>query len=98
VSEITPLADAALAAEAQAAATRPLAFAELAVQRQGKLPHDHPPHPSDTISLGSRGRELIAKLRPAIVRAGTFWDHRIRTIAIGPRRLSVDPSGSYRLE
>jgi len=27
-----------------------------------------------------------------------FWDHALRTVSIGSRSLSVDPSGSYRVE
>ena len=100
MSELAPVADAALASEAQmrAAALRPLAFAELAIEREGALPRDLPRRPPDAISLGARGRAILAKLRPFVAGVLTFGDHRVRTLAIGPRRLSIDASGSYRLE
>jgi len=84
--------------EIQPATAHPLAFAELAFERGNRLPRDHPPHAADAISLGSRARSVLARLRPLVVRIATFWDHRIRTCTIGARRLSVDAAGSYRLE
>jgi hypothetical protein len=98
LKEIGPVGDAALAAEAQGAAFRPLAFAELAHERQHRLPRDHPRRPADAISIGARARAFVATLRPLVVRIVTFWDHRVRTCTIGVRRLTVDASGSYRLE
>ena len=62
------------------------------------LPSDHPAWMKDTLSLSQRARALIAKLKPVVVRVCTFWDHRVRSIAIGKERLCVDVSGSYRLD
>ncbi len=62
------------------------------------LPHDHPAWPSDTLSLSSRARALLAKVVPIVIRVLTFWDHRVRAVAIGSARITIDPAGSYRLE
>ncbi len=62
------------------------------------LPRDHPPWVKDALSVSQRARELIARLRPAIVRVLSFWDHRFRSAVVGGARISIDPSGSYRAE
>ncbi|MGH7708307.1 MAG: hypothetical protein ACREM8_14150 [Vulcanimicrobiaceae bacterium] len=64
-----------------------------------RLPTDHPAWSQDAIAISRRARALFAKLKPVAVRVLTFWDHHVRSIAIGSgRRLSVDASGSYRLD
>ena len=62
------------------------------------LPRDHPKWVKDAVAVSHRARALIAKLRPIAVRVLTFWDHHVRNITLGGRRLHVDTSGSYRLE
>lgn len=62
------------------------------------LPQDHPPWVKDTLRVSQRAKEIIARLRPIALRILTFWDHRIRTMSIAGRRISIDPSGSYRAE
>jgi hypothetical protein len=62
------------------------------------LPRDHPHWVRDTISISSRARALLERVRPVLVRALTFWDHAVRSVSIGAQRLSVDPSGSYRVD
>ena len=62
------------------------------------LPRDHPKWRSDSLTLSQRAREVIAQLRPVVVRVLTFWDHRLRECTIGGRRFAVDATGSYRLE
>jgi hypothetical protein len=62
------------------------------------LPRDHPHWFRDTVSISSRARTLLARLRPVVVAIVTFWDHALRTLTIGGSILSVDPSGSYRLD
>jgi hypothetical protein len=62
------------------------------------LPHDQPRWVKDAVAVSQRAREIIAKLRPAAVHVLCFWDHRIRAIAIGDRRVVVDPSGCYRVD
>jgi hypothetical protein len=62
------------------------------------LPREHPKWVKDALAISARARNVIARLRPAIVRVLTFWDHHVRSIAIAGRELSVDISGSYRLE
>ncbi len=43
-------------------------------------------------------RELLARIKPVIVRVLTFWDHRVRSAFVGGNRLTIDPSGSYRVD
>ncbi len=62
------------------------------------LPRDHPPWSKDAVTISQRARELIARLRPAIVAVLTFWDHRIRHAFVSGNRISIDPTGSYRVE
>lgn len=72
----------------------PVAEAEL---ETSLLPHDHPRWVKDAVAVSQRARDLIAKLRPIIIRVFAFWDHRIRSIMVGNRCVQVDPSGSYRI-
>ena len=62
------------------------------------LPRDHPHWVRDTLSISSRARAVLERLRPIAVRVLSFWDHALRSVSIGGRSLSVDLSGSYRLE
>src|SRR5579862_390373 len=62
------------------------------------LPNDQPRWVKDAVAVSQRARELIAKLRPAAVHVLSFWDHRIRAIVVGERRVAVDASGWYRLD
>ncbi len=62
------------------------------------LPREHPPWVKDAVSVSQRTRALLARLKPAIVRVLGFWDHAIRSITIGSRHVTIDASGSYRLE
>lgn len=64
----------------------------------GHLPNDHPHWVRDAVAISRAARELVARLRPIVVRALTIWDHAVRCIAIGGRRVGVDASGSYRIE
>ncbi len=61
------------------------------------LPRDHPAWQRDVLSVSARARQTIARLRPAVVRVLTFWDHLRRGVSIAGRTLEIDPSGSYRL-
>jgi hypothetical protein len=62
------------------------------------LPREHPKWVKDALAVSQRARHFIARLKPVVVRVLTFWDHRVRSIGIGGRELSIDMSGSYRLE
>jgi hypothetical protein len=62
-----------------------------------ELPADHPHWQRDVVSISARARAVIATIVPVVVRAFSYWDHRIRDIAFGPRALSIDPAGCYRL-
>ncbi len=60
------------------------------------LPQGHPKWIRDGVSISQRARDLVARLAPVVVRVLRFWDHRVRSIVIAGRRVSVDASGSYR--
>jgi hypothetical protein len=62
------------------------------------LPGDHPPWPRDSISLSQRARALFLTLRPVVIRVVTYWEQRVRALTIGGRTLTVDTSGSYRID
>lgn len=62
------------------------------------LPHDHPRWVKDALAVSQRAREILAKLRPIALVVLSFWDHRIRSIVVGDRRVEVDPSGCYRTD
>jgi hypothetical protein len=40
---------------------------------------------------------LLAKIKPIAIRVVAFWEHRVRSVAVAGGRVSVDASGSYRL-
>lgn len=61
------------------------------------LPRDHPAWQRDVLSISTRVRAIVAQLRPIVVRVLTFWDHAVHGVAIGSRRLEIDPSGCYRV-
>ncbi len=88
--------------EPNALAIAPLAVAQASVadidaELHGTLPRDHPAWQRDILSVSARARAVVAALRPVIVRALTFWDHVVRSVSVGARRVEVDPSGCYRL-
>lgn len=62
------------------------------------LPREHPKWVKDALAVSQRAKNLIARLKPVVIRVLTFWDHHVRGIAVAGRELSVDVSGSYRLE
>ncbi len=61
------------------------------------LPSDHPAWARDALSISQRARALLARIKPVVVRVIAFWEHRVKSISIGGRTLSVDASGSYRM-
>ena len=79
-------------------ATSPLALDELAQERGHKLPNEHPRPPKDGICVSARARDQIVAQKAPEIAPLTFWDHETRTAPIGPRRLTIDPASSYRLE
>ena len=60
--------------------------------------HDRPRWIRDAIAVSARARDIIARMRPAAVRVLSFWDHRLRAIVVGDRRVQVDASGCYRAD
>lgn len=89
-----PLDAAALTAPPATLAGAPLAHAGV---ESAVLPRDHPAWQRDVLAVSARVRAIVAGLRPVVVRVLSFWDHAVRSAAIGGRRLEVDPSGCYRL-
>ena len=62
------------------------------------LPGDHPAWVRDAVALSMRARALLATLKPVAIKVLTFWDHAVRSIVVGNRRVSVDACGSYRAD
>jgi len=62
------------------------------------LPHEHPKWVKDALAVSYRARKLLTRVRPALIRVLTFWDHQCGGVQLSRGRLSVDFSGSYRLE
>jgi len=62
------------------------------------LPADHPAWAKDVLSLSARFRAMLSRIKPAVIRVLTYWDHHVRSIVVGGRRMAVDASGCYRLE
>lgn len=86
---------------AELAALAPEALAAIAADGEieiPSLPRDLPPWARDAVALSHRTRELLARIKPVIVRVLTFWDHRVRSAFVGGNRLTIDPSGSYRVD
>ena len=67
------------------------------VDAPATLPRDHPAWQRDVLAVSARVRAIVARLRPVAIRVLTFWDHAVRSITVGRRRLDIDPSGCYRL-
>jgi hypothetical protein len=62
------------------------------------LPREHPKWVKDAAAVSQRARQLISRLKPVVLRVLTFWDHHVRGMTIGGREVTVDVSGSYRME
>lgn len=62
------------------------------------LPGEHPKWVRDALAASQRARTLLARIKPVVVRVLTFWDHHLRSTTISGRRLTIDVSGSYRVE
>lgn len=84
------------AALAQVAANPPAAILDNEIETPA-LPHDLPPWARDAVAISQRARALLARIKPAVVRVLTFWDHRARSALISGKRLTIDVSGSYRI-
>lgn len=63
-----------------------------------ELPNDHPAWLRDAVSLSQRARALVVRLKPIVMHVVGAWEHRVRTIVVAGRTVSVDASGSYRME
>ena len=78
-------------------AVSPAHVADIDTELHATLPRDHPAWQHDILSVSTRARAVVAALRPVVVRALTFWDHVVRSVSVGTRRVDVDPSGCYRI-
>ena len=83
-----------LAARPPPLAAAPVAYGDV---EPASLPRDHPAWQRDVVAVSARVRAIVAQLRPVVVRVLSFWDHAVRSVTIGGRRLEVDPSGCYRI-
>jgi hypothetical protein len=95
------LEDASAAAPLQIGVNRSEAVVPVVAEAEletALLPRDQPRWAKDAVAVSQRAREIIARLRPAAVRVLCFWDHRIRAVGVGDRRVQVDPSGCYRCD
>ena len=61
------------------------------------LPREHPKWVKDALLVSHRAKQLLDRIRPIAMHVLTFWDHAVRAITVGNRRITVDPSGSYRV-
>ncbi len=86
-------------APSEAAALAGIAVAaDAALEDAPHLPSDHPAWARDMLSLSQRARSFLATLAPIAIRTLTYWDHRVRSIVLRAGTLTIDISGSYRLE
>ena len=70
----------------------------LDVELDGIGATDTPAWPRDGVAVSARVRALLAAVRSVVVHVRSFWDHLVRSVALGGgRRLELDASGSYRL-
>jgi hypothetical protein len=88
----------ALPLQPGAAAAEPVVAPIGESEFETSLPSDHPRWARDAIAISKAARDFVERLRPVVVAVMTIWDHRFRCIAIGNRRVSVDVSGSYRID
>jgi|GEM_PF-5800096 hypothetical protein len=99
MNDVASITGAAVTGGEKASAARPLALADLAGERQERLPRDHPRGPGDGITLSTQAREIQAgpgSTSPA--QPMNFSDHASQSATVGARQIGVDASGSYKLD
>lgn len=79
-------------------ASEPIVPAVPEADLETTLPREHPKWVKDSLSVSTRAKEAIARLRPIAVRILGFWDHRVRSAVVAGLRVAIDPSGSYRAQ
>jgi hypothetical protein len=62
------------------------------------LPREHPKWIKDGMVVSQRAKQLLERVKPIPLRVLRFWDHAVRSLTILDRRISIDSSGSYRME
>ena len=60
------------------------------------LPRDHPKWLRDRFVVSASTNNLLAKLKPFVIRLLGFWDHRIHRLSLEDGTILVDDSGAYR--
>ena len=91
--------DIASATNTSISGAQPLALADLASEKQDRLPRDYPRQPGDSIALSTQALRIqgepgsIGPPQPA-----GFWDHSTRSVPIRDRQIGIDLSGSYKLD
>jgi hypothetical protein len=91
------LQDPAFAAALAAQQVPPLAF-DLDLEAGYRLPPDHPPWPRDVVSVSQRARALLARIKPVVITVIAGWQHKLRSLVVGGRRVAVDATGCYRVD
>ena len=76
----------------------PIGLPDLDAEPDYRLPSDHPAWARDVVSLSQRARALLANVRPIVLKVFSAWEHRVRSIVVGGRTLSVDLAGCYRAD
>ena len=98
MNDIASVSNTSIGGSGQAGATQSLAYADLASEKQDRLPRDYPRQPGDTISLSTQAGRSQAGAGLPPEQPMSFWDHAIQSAPVGVRQIGVDPSGSYKLD
>jgi len=62
------------------------------------LPREHPKWIKDGLAISQRAKQLLEGVKRAPLCVLRFWDHAVRSLTIHDRRVSIDSSGSYRMD
>ncbi|MGA3037263.1 MAG: hypothetical protein ABSE64_07225 [Vulcanimicrobiaceae bacterium] len=98
MNDIASVSNASVGGSGQADAARPLAFADLASEKQDRLPRDYPRQPGDTISLSTQAGKSQSGASLPPEQPMSFWDHDTKSAPVGDRNIGLDASGSYKLD
>lgn len=98
MSNIPNVQNSSIAGGGQTDATRPLAFADLASEKQDRLPADHPRQPGDSIALSTQALRGESGASTPPGQPMSFWDHDTKNAPVGARQIGLDASGSYKLD
>ena len=62
------------------------------------LPREHPKWIKDGLAISQRAKQLLESVKRVPLRVLRFWDHAVRSLTVRDRRVSIDSSGSYRMD